>query len=62
MNTEGPCAPGDQPEKEKERERTTQGDQALSKARSFIFKGSLYTLSCAYRIIGGVKSCKVSSL
>ena len=46
----------------RKQERTTQGDQALSKARSFIFKGRLYTLSCAKRIIGGVKSCKVSSL
>ena len=31
----------------KKQERTTLGDQALSKAHSFIFKGSLYTLSCA---------------
>ena len=27
----------------KKQERTTRGDQALSKAHSFIFKGSLYT-------------------
>ena len=31
----------------RKQERTTLGDQALSKACSFIFKGSLYTLSCA---------------
>ena len=31
----------------KKQERMTQGDQALGKARSFIFKGSLYTLSRA---------------
>ena len=33
--------------RKRKQERTTQGDEALSKARSFIFKGSLYTLSCA---------------
>ena len=39
MNAEGPCAPGNQPEKEKERERTTWGDQALvSKACTLFSK------------------------
>ena len=39
VNAEGPCAPGDQPEKEKERERTTWGDQAsVSKAHTLFSK------------------------
>ena len=46
----------------RERQRMTRGDQAsVSKARSFIFRRSFYTLSCIEKIIGGAKSCKVSS-
>jgi len=38
-NTEGPCTPGNQPEKEKERERKTWGDQAsVSKAHTLFSK------------------------
>ena len=48
--------------KEETRKNDTGRPSLMSKAHSFIFKGSLYTLSCAQRIIGGVKSCKVSSL
>ena len=70
MVSEDPCAsiicPEGRTEKkrrEKEARKNDTGRPSLmSKACSFIFKGSLYTLSCAYRIIGGIKLCKVSSL
>ena len=49
--------------RKRKQERTTRGDQAsVSKAHSFIFNRGFYTLSCTWRIIGGEKSCKVSSL
>ena len=48
--------------RKRKQERMTWGNQAsVSKAHSFIFSRAFYTLSCTQRIIGGVKSCKVSS-
>ena len=42
MNSEGFCAPRDQPEKERERERETHGDQSSEGAKVF------YLTQCVY--------------
>jgi len=52
VNAEGPCAPGNQPEKEKKRKKDMGRPSFCEQDPHFIFQSSFYTLSCAKRIMG----------
>ena len=66
MNAESLCAPRDQPDKERVRERKkkrkTQGDQAslVSEALRFIFREGFYTLSCTLSKVKNAESTQHS--
>ena len=61
VNSEGLCAPGNQPERER-KERMTRGGQAsVSEAHHFIFRVGFYTLSCTLSKVKNAESCRISS-